>query len=246
MSSTDLVVIDISHYQGNVDFAKVKAAGIVGVICKATEGSTSVDSKFADNYRGAMNAGLAVSTYHFLHHGSVNAQIDHYIDTVHPEQGERVCIDYEDEACTLDDLHAAVSRLMNLDPTLQISVYSGHLLKDQLGNSRDDLLADNTSLWLAQYTSGTPSWPDETWPSWSLWQYTDHASVSGVSGNVDGNRFNGSKENCLKWFGPAGLEPPAPGPEPAAQPNLVALTTYPGNPLVVTVNGAVVFDSQMA
>ena len=43
----------------------------------------------------------------------------------------------------------------------------------------------------------------------TLWQFTDSAIVPGVDGWVDGNRFNGSNENCALWFGPV-EQPPAP------------------------------------
>jgi len=55
-----------------------------------------------------------------------------------------------------------VQALLDYGSDLQITVYSGHLLKEQLGDSRDDFLADNTDLWLAQYTEDESdiSWPE--------------------------------------------------------------------------------------
>ena len=82
-----------------------------------------------------------------------------YLDTINPVPGERMVIDYEEDGCTLDDLHEAVRALLDDPRKLQVTVYSGHLLKEQLGDTRDDLLAKHTDLWLAQYTSGTPTWP---------------------------------------------------------------------------------------
>src|SRR5262249_20093783 len=148
-------------------------------------------------FKKALDAGLACCTYHFLKHGSIANQMSFYWSTIDPQVGERMIIDYEDNACTLDDLHQAVEWLKNksdgLGRQIQITVYSGHLLKDQLGNSHDTLLADNTDFWLAQYTSGSPSWPNGTYPIYSLWQWSDQGSISGVSGDVDKNEFNGSK-----------------------------------------------------
>jgi lysozyme len=82
------------------------------------------------------------------------------LDVIEPELGERVIIDYEEDGCTLADLHEAVQAVIDYGHNLRITVYSGHLLKEQLGDTYDELLAENTDLWLAQYTTGTPSWAE--------------------------------------------------------------------------------------
>jgi lysozyme len=215
--SNDLVVLDISHYQPEPDWAALKAAGIVGIIMKATEGQTYVDETFARRYGAAIDAGLAVSSYHFLRPGSIAAQISHYLKTVDPEPGERVCLDHEDPGVSLADLASAVEAINAADPSLQVTIYSGHIIKQQLGDGYDDVLA-TTSLWIAQYTlNAAPDWPSGTWPVWSLWQYTDKAEVPGIEGNVDGNRFNGSAEQCLAWFGPSQGVVPEPESWPETQ-----------------------------
>ena len=233
-------VIDLSHWNPTPDWARIKEAGVVGVIHKATESTNYVDDTLFKRARAAMNAGLCWSTYHFLRPGSIKKQMDWYLKTVNPRPGERMCLDHEDAGVSLADLKEAVSYLIEDSRGLQVTIYSGHVIKDQLGNTKDTYLAENTSLWLAQYAS-TPSWPKATWPQWSLWQFTDKATVSGISAPVDGNRFNGSAEQCVKWFGPAGAEPapepePEPEPEPDRPPVLVAITSN-GNDIVVTVDG---------
>src|SRR5262245_36630296 len=97
--------LDVSHWQsdrGIIDWPKVKAAGVLGVIIKATEGTSYVDPDYTMNRDGAEKAGLAIATYHFLKHGSIEKQMDFYIGIVTPEFGERLVIDYEDKACTID------------------------------------------------------------------------------------------------------------------------------------------------
>lgn len=218
-------VIDISHWQGSPDFEEVKAAGVLAMIHKATEGVGYTDPTLHKNFINARDAGLACCTYHWLKPGgSAREQIEYYLEVINPEVGERVVIDYEEDGCTLDDLHEAVQALIDYRHNLQITVYSGHLLKEQLGNTHDKLLAKNTDLWMAQYTTGTPSWPKGTYPQWSLWQYSEQGHVDGISGSeVDLDRFNGSNENLLKWFGPADAEPePAPEPESVVEINITA------------------------
>jgi lysozyme len=83
------------------------------------------------------------------------------------------------------------------------------LLKEQLGDTRDDFLAKHTDLWLAQYTDGEPSWPSATYPHWTLWQYAESGQVDGIDGSeVDLNRFDGSDTELVRW-----ITPPKPKPK---------------------------------
>src|SRR5262245_47350419 len=231
-----LDVIDVSHYNPVSNWNSVKSAGVVGVIFKASEGTGYEDPTLKPGAAAALKAGLAICTYHFIRHGSIAEQMQFYWNVVDPEVGERMVIDYEDDSVTLDELHQAVQWLMDksneYDKNIQITIYSGNTLKEKLGNSHDDLLASSTDLWLAQYTSGTPSWPKGTYGVYSLWQYSESGSVSGVDGDVDLNTFNGSRDNCIKWIGPVPQEEPVPPPTEVAT---VSITT--SGDVQVIVNG---------
>ncbi|MBR0879122.1 lysozyme [Bradyrhizobium barranii subsp. barranii] len=187
--------VDISHWQGFPDFDQVRAAGVVACIMKATEGTSYIDPNRAQNFIAARDAGIACCTYHWLSPGDPLEQMRFYIDTVDPVEGERMVIDYEEQGCELDDLKQAVDMLLGNPRGLQVTVYSGHLLKEQLGSDHDPFLADNTDLWVAQYTSGSPSWPDGTYPHWTLWQYSETGTIPGIDDTyVDLNNFNGDDE----------------------------------------------------
>jgi lysozyme len=232
--------IDISHWQGSPDFGKVKAAGVIAMIHKATEGISYVDPNRSRNYVNATNAGISCCTYHWLSPGSdAKAQIAHYLATVDPVPGERMVIDYEEAGCTLAGLKEAVQALLDDPRELKVTIYSGHLLKQQLGSKLDAFLADHTDLWLAQYTTGTPSWPSNTYPQWTLWQYSERGLVDGITGSaVDLDRFNGPDDALLKWISP-NVAPPLPKPEPdaVATPVTIALTIPDGVALTLTLNG---------
>lgn len=224
-------VVDISHWQTEPDFTKVKAGGVVGIILKATEGTGYVDPTFMAREEKARKAGLITSSYHFLKHGSIGAQMSHYMRTAAPPPGGRVVIDYEDAACTLDDLRAAVNELMPLQ--VQITIYGANgFLGAQLGGKRDELLA-TCPLWVASYTTNSqPTTKDlaATWPVWSLWQYTDKATVSGFSAPVDGNVFNGTDEQLVKWLSPAGSVP-ALVPQPPVEAPIVTVSINSDTPV---------------
>lgn len=233
---TNPVVVDLSHWQPDpIDWDVLKACGTVGVILKATQGTTYVDPTWIERAQAAIAAGLKVATYHFLVPGGITDQMAFYIaeqDKVMPP-GSRVCLDHEDPDVSLDDLEDAVYWLVTNRPDLQITVYSGHVIKDQLIDCDADFLGEYTSLWIAHYAS-TPTWPEHVWSDWSLWQFSDQVIVDGVTVLVDGNKFNGAEDTLIEWFGP-----PAPSiPEVLERPRVVInIEAPPGVDVVVYVNG---------
>ena len=210
--SNDLVIVDLSHHNTVKSFLDLKNGGVMGVIHKATEGTSFTDSKYLSRREECKEVGLLWCSYHFLRHGNVEDQIDYWLSVTTPTAGERLCIDFEHEDVTLNDLHEAVIYLESKNKNYQITVYSGHTIKEALGDRHDSVLA-KTSLWIAQYREGNPSWPVDTWPAWSLHQYSDGdvggspRDVPGIKAPCDCNRFNGSRENCAKWMGPANGKP---------------------------------------
>lgn len=205
-----LSVIDLSHYQTVTDVATIKAAGVLGIIAKATEGANYTDDKFA-SFR-SMFKGFGWASYHFLKPGNIDAQMVHYMTVATPAKGERIVIDYEDAGCALADLQEAMTWLRSNAPDNPICVYGGGLMKGQLGGNTAPWL-DGTSLWVAEYNSNpVPSWPTQVWPKWDLWQYSDGSVggnprvVLGVS-QCDCNEFNGTDAECLAWFGNVGGMP---------------------------------------
>jgi len=232
-------VIDLSHYQPHVDLLTARNNGILGVIHKATEGTGWSDGLYKARKANAATLRLAFAPYHFLKPGNIPNQAAKFIQFAQPPKGGRVFIDYEDDGLKLDDLKTMIKAVLTLDPTLQIGIYGGALLKQQVGDTKD-LDLGRYPLWLAQYTTGTPSWPKNTWPYWSLWQYTDAADVPGV-GKCDGNVFNGSNENLMRFLDPVDTAPApvAPPVEPAEPVDEVSIDirTPPGMPMHIFVNG---------
>ncbi|MGN6549773.1 MAG: glycoside hydrolase family 25 protein [Pararhizobium sp.] len=221
-----LRVIDLSHFNTVQHLDGLRAAGIVGVIHKATQGTAWTDAKYAARRQWFIENGFAFAAYHFLTAGMADVQMKHFVDSAMPEPGERVIIDYEDKDCTLADLQAAVSWLRQHAPENPICVYGGSLLEDHIG-SRSVLWLEGSSLWTAEYTArDAPKWPTGTWARWDLWQYSDGQSggkpntIDGVS-QVDCSEFNGTDAECRAWFNagagaPEAINPVAAEPAPAS------------------------------
>lgn len=229
------VVADLSHHNEIDSFDTMALNGTIGIIHKATEGTTYVDDTYHQREEKAKQAGLCWASYHFLRHGNVKDQMINYLNAINPQPGDRVVVDHEHKDVTLTDLKQAVQFLLDYEIPLEVTIYSGHTIKEQLGNKYDPLLA-KTSLWIAHYTSANaPTWPKGTWATWSLWQYTDAAATAGVAAACDGNRFNGSEENLRRWFNATPKPVPEPVPEEVSVD--ISITVPEGVAVNITING---------
>lgn len=199
------MVADLSHYQNVRDWKRVKAAGIYGVINKATEGTSIVDKTFAIRREPARMAGLLYGAYHFLRPGSVKAQVDAFLRATDPDDHLLLALDHEDRRVPLDaakEFLAILRERTHRQPVL----YSGFLIKEQLGNRIDHELA-GYRFWLAQY-SAHPTWP-ATWREPWLWQFTGDGtgptphSIDGIDGTgLDIDSYQGTPTQlAAEWTG---------------------------------------------
>lgn len=190
-------IIDISHHNGvRLDFGAAAAAGIKGVIQKATQGIMGVDPRFSANRAGVLAAGLLFGSYHFGDGSDGGAQAIHYLSVAKPSSNELVALDLEDNpagpSMSLEEARAFVTAIFDKIGKWP-ALYSGHTIKAMLEGRPDPVLA-RCPLWLAQYGPSAVLPPG--WTAWSLWQYTDGAQpgsqpVDGI-GHCDRDRFNGS------------------------------------------------------
>jgi len=190
-------IIDISHWEGEIDFAKVAAAGIVAVIAKATQGATGVDAKYSAYQKAAREFNFLWGSYHFGTGSETTSQVDHYLTTTHPGHRELVCLDFEQNpdgsSMSLEQAREFV-RLVHDRLERWPVLYGGSWLKRNLGAQPDQVLAQ-CPLWLAQY-GNKPVLPIG-WRKFALWQYTDGQSgppprvVRGI-GPCDRSQFNGT------------------------------------------------------
>lgn len=199
-------VVDISHHNGNVNFAKAKDAGIIGVIQKATQGQSNVDPTYKTNKIKALNAGLLWGAYHFATGSDGLKQADNFLSVVGNDPKTLLVLDFEPNltgpSMSLEEARAFVTSLKERTGRFP-GFYSGHFIKQLLGTSSDPVLA-NCWFWLAQY--GKTAVVPPNWPTWTLWQYTDGVvgpephTVSGI-GRCDRDLFNGSETQLRKLWG---------------------------------------------
>ena len=197
--------IDVSKWQGKIDWQKVKKAGIdfaiIRIGYRAENGQLYRDSNADYNIQQAQNAGILVGVYFFSTAVNQNEAIEEAELTVSAIKGYQIsypvvydCEGFKNDSSRMHSL-AAEQRTQNalafLD-TIKKSGYDGMFY-----GSKSDLI-DNTAfniseieekykIWVAQYKN--PPYPQSQAPDYNgrydMWQYTNKGVVSGVEGNCD-------------------------------------------------------------
>lgn len=222
----NLKVLDLSHHNvgpngkrdpnSPIDFAALYAFGIRGVILKASQGAGNVDRTYGDRRDAARAAGLLTGAYHFAEAGDTDEQVKHFLDCAKPDAQTLMALDHEPYQNGNNlDLEGARAFLESLRDQLgrKPFIYSGNLIKEQMGKSDDDALRDffgDFPFWLCQYgprmklaDSSGNSLP---WDAPTLWQFSGdgianrNLNVPGVlrGDRVDMNHFAGTDEELAK------------------------------------------------
>ena len=194
--------IDVSRYQGQIDWAAV-ARNVSFVSIKATEGATFTDPSFAVNWAGAHANGLIRTAYHFAHPSvSAYAQADYFVDAVNSAGGYtnsstmQLMLDLEDA----DKESPAVVWAWVQDFSARVKARTGRPLlmytgyyfwTGSVGDPTDNL---DAPLWIAAYIP-KPLIPKAWGGVWTFWQHADNGRVPGITGNVDLDYFNGTEED---------------------------------------------------
>lgn len=194
--------IDVSEYQGKIDWSAVSNTPTTFGIAKATEGAESRDSMFVTNWNGMKSAGLIRSAYHFfVASKDPIAQAKNFLGLTQSlwETSDlppvldleksygldpNVVIDRAGQ--WLDAVEAAIGR--------QPIIYTfPNFWYEGLGNSQR---LGKYKLWIAHYETNNP-WVPGGWQSWTFHQYSESGTLSGIDGSVDLNHFNGSLDDLI-------------------------------------------------
>ena len=182
--------IDVSHYQGMIDWKEVATLGKVGyVYIKATEGSGLQDDMYAYNLREARKNGLLSGSYHFFRSNStVSEQLANMTSVVKKSEQDLIpIIDVEringSRSVFITRLHQfmqAVEKHYGCKPILYtfVNFYNKYLQGEGF---------DKYPLMIAFYRDDQPLLNDEH--PYIIWQYTSHGEVPGIDGNVDQSRI---------------------------------------------------------
>ena len=181
--------VDVSSYQGDVDFAALRRQGIAFAYVKATEGATYVDEKFSQNWTRAEEAEMPVGAYHFFSYKASGAeQAAHYIETVGLLDGRLIpVVDMElssdekanppeksDVVKSLKVFMAALEEKYDVKPMIYATKeYYEKYLKDDFSSYPRWV---RSVLWPVYIEAGG---------DWLVWQYDDHGKLEGYKGEEE-------------------------------------------------------------
>ncbi|HZS37153.1 MAG TPA: GH25 family lysozyme [Polyangia bacterium] len=185
--------IDVSTYQGEIDWTRVKKAGVAFAFARVSDGVDTVDDRFAANFAAMRRAGVRRGAYQFFRAGAdARAQADLAISTVKRLGGADLPLvaDVEtDDGEKLEVLAARltawlrrVERRTGARPIIYTSPSMGRKLDAKFGAWR---------LWIAHYEVECPTLPD-AWKRWHFWQHSSTGKVDGIAGRVDLDLFAGT------------------------------------------------------
>jgi lysozyme len=200
--------VDISKYQGNIDWAKLKAHGISFVYIKATEGGDHTDERFRDHWRAAAQNGIPHGAYHFYYFCRRPLEQARWFERHVPNDPSALppVLDIEwnpdSRTCSRRPSPATVRREM----TTFLNAIERHYGKRPVIYTTPDFFRDNLvgafphhEFWLRS-VAGHPSAVYPEARRWRFWQYTGTGVVPGIRGKTDINAFAGNDADWRTWL----------------------------------------------
>ena len=198
--------IDISHYQGKIDWEQLKNAMIKGcpvrfVIIKSTEGSSRVDENFRENFNQARDFGFIRGVYHFWSNKSTaREQAYYFLDQVHLTDGDLppvLDIEHKPADKSVEDFQRDVLTWLHIVEDkyhVKPIIYTYYKFKEQYLSAP---VFEDYPYWIAHYYVDKVQYKGK----WKFWQHTDVGKLPGIKGYVDFNIYNGSyyelKQLCI-------------------------------------------------
>ena len=198
--------IDISHYQGKIDWEQLKNAMIKGcpvrfVIIKSTEGSSRLDENFRENFNQARDFGFIRGVYHFWSNKSTaREQAYYFLDQVHLTDGDLppvLDIEHKPADKSVEDFQRDVLTWLHIVEDKYHAkpiIYTYYKFKEQYLSAP---VFEDYPCWIAHYYVDKVQYKGK----WKFWQHTDVGKLPGIKGYVDFNIYNGSyyelKQLCI-------------------------------------------------
>jgi GH25 family lysozyme M1 (1,4-beta-N-acetylmuramidase) len=213
LSQTDGVQgIDVSHWQGTINWTSVRNSGIQFAWMKATEGTSYKDSSFNTNYLNSYYAGVIRGAYHFARPdiSSGSTQAAYFASNGGAWSADSLTlpgvldIEYNPYGATCYGLSTTAMRTWITDfyntyksrTTRDVVIYSTANWWNTCTGSWTGM-ASKSPLFIAHYTTASYPTLAAGWTYYTVWQYTSTGTVSGVSGNVDRDKFSSTRDRLL-------------------------------------------------
>ncbi len=185
--------IDVSHYQGEIKWEKVKKADVAFAFVKATEGISLVDAQYERNRAQTTEIKLPFGAYHFFRPSlSGKQQAKHFLKTYKPLKGDLppvLDLEETDGQSAKKIRKEALAWLKAVEKSTGVKpiVYTlPHFASSYLNGALSEY-----PLWVVDLGWREPA-DSKGWKSWTFWQHKHTGRVSGIKGDVDLNYFNGN------------------------------------------------------
>ncbi len=184
--------IDVSIYQGNIDFKKIKNDGIEVVYIRSSEGENFVDPNYERNYREAKENGLKVGFYHYVTartEEEARRQAEFFVSTIGGKSPDcKLAMDFENFGnLTKSEVNkiglAFLNRVKELSKK-EVVLYSDAYAASFVWEGETTTFP----LWIAQYEVNEPQ-NNGNWETWEGWQYSDKGEINGINTYVDRDKF---------------------------------------------------------
>lgn len=207
-TGTTIKGVDVSTYQGAVDWTKVKAAGIDFAFARISDGTANPDDQFTANWQGMKAAGIVRGAYQYWEAGddpaAQAALVASSLKTAGGlEAGDLpVVMDIE----TADGASAATieANMKTWLAAVQTSTGLQPLIYTSEGTYPITATTyDTYPLWVANYVTSSTACPvmPVGWTKWVFWQNGDAGTVSGITGGVDTDLYNGTLAQLMTFAG---------------------------------------------
>ena len=186
--------IDISHYQGKIDWEQLKNAMIEGcpvrfVIIKSTEGASRLDDHFRENFNQVRDYGFIRGVYHFWSNkSSAREQAYYFLDKVHLTEGDLppvLDIEHKPADKSVDDFQRDVLTWLHIVEDKYHAkpiIYTYYKFKEKYLSAP---VFDDYPYWIAHYYVDKVQYQGK----WKFWQHTDAGKLPGIKGYVDFNIY---------------------------------------------------------
>lgn len=200
------ICIDVSHYQGAIDWKEARGGGIRIAMIKATQGVKFIDPMFEAHKAGAESVDIAVIPYHFVEQGMSDLQAEFFIKTAQVRDGMAVALDWEFYQNKMGSRIGALSQDVE-EIGIALTKQTGRLPLGYWGIAGSIPTFPSNAMmlwprWIARYPrASVKKWsdlpesirnaPDKWWLKdglncWRVFaQYTRWGEVRGVTGEVD-------------------------------------------------------------
>lgn len=200
--------IDVSKWQGQVDWTAVRDAGTQFAFIKATEGGDHIDDRFRENWDGAKAAGVPRSAYHFVYWCRPAHEQAKWFKEHLPADPDALppVLDVEwnghSKTCPKKvSREAAIEMMQVMLAELEAHTGKRPVIYTDIPFYRD-VLAEGLFQQYPLWVRTTAAEPQEKYGNrrWHFWQYTTTGRVPGIRGDVDRNAFYGTPEMWARWI----------------------------------------------